>query len=137
VDELTGLRLDDAFARAPSLSYVRIVSDRFPASVPHTVTSRPSFSVVLQMLRTLPCLQGLTLVIPTRFAQVIYDNADPALTTSLHYLERLIIEAPPDFNQILKQIKTPVLRYLHLRSSEPPLDHPHEGTGGALLQFLR
>jgi len=45
----------------------------------------------------------------------------------LHYLECLIIEAP-DFNQILKQTKTPVLRYLHLWSSELPSDHPHEGT---------
>jgi hypothetical protein len=145
VDELTGL--DDAFADAPSLSYARIVSNRFPASVPQTVvdlslqlsdfvSSRPSLLAALEMLGTLPALRSLSLVIPTQFAQIIYSNEDPARETYLHRLERLIMDAPPDFNEVLRHIKTPVLRCLHLRSTEPPLDHPHEGTGEALLQFL-
>lgn len=51
------------------------------------------------------------------------------------YLERLIIDAPPDFNAVLRSIQALVLQYLYLRSTEPPLNHPHNGTGEALLQF--
>ncbi len=106
LDELSGVA--DAFAYAPSLSHVRIVSNRFPVSVPQSVvdlslqladvaSSRPSLSAALQMLGTLPA----------------------------------------DFNAILRSIQTPALQYLHLRSTEPPLNFPHQGTGEALLQFLK
>ena len=146
VDELTGLA--DAFADAPSLSHACIVSNRFPPSIPPTVvdlslqlsdvaSSRPSLFPALEMLGTLPSLRNLTLVIPTQFAQVVYSNADLAQETCFHHLERLTIDAPPDFNAVLQHIRTPVLRYLHLRSTEPPLNHPHGGRGEALLQFLR
>ena len=146
VDELTGL--GDAFADAPSLSYARIVSNRFPPSIPSTVvdlslqlsdvvSSQPSLLAALEMLGTLPYLLNLTLVIPTEFAQVVYSDMDRTRETYFHHLERLIIDAPPDFNGILKHIQTPALRYLHLRSAELPLNHPHEGTGKALLRFLR
>ena len=150
VDELTGL--GDAFADAPSLSYARIVSNRFPPSIPPTVvdlslqlsdvvSSRPSLFAALEMLGTLPYLLNLTLVIPTQFAQVVYSNVDRTRETHFHHLERLTIDAPPDFNGVLKHIQTPALKYLHLRSAEPPLrldpSHPHEGTGKALLRFLR
>jgi hypothetical protein len=145
VDELTGL---DAFADAPSLSYARIVSNRFPLHVPQAVvdlslqlsdivSSRPSLLAALEMLGNLPALRTLTLVIPAQFAQVIYGNEDPARETCLHHLERLIINAPPDLNEILQHIHAPVLQYLHLRSMEPPLNHPHEGTGKALLRFIK
>lgn len=146
MDELTGVA--DAFADAPSLSYVRIVSNRFPVSVPQSVvtlslqlgdvaSSRPSLSAALQMLGTLPALRSLTLVIPRHFVQVINSGDDPTPETCLHHLERLIIDAPPDFNAILQSIQAPALQYLHLRSTEPPLNHPHEGTGEALLRFLK
>ena len=146
VDELTGLY--NAFADAPSLSHARIVSNRFPPSIPPTVvdlslqlrdvvSSRPSLFAALEMLGTLPSLRNLTLVIPTQFAQVVCSNADLAREMYFHHLERLTIDTPPDFNEVLQHIQTPVLRYLHLRSTEPPLNRPHEGTGEALLQFLR
>jgi hypothetical protein len=148
VDELTGVA--DAFADAPSLSYVRIVSNRFPVSVPQSVvnlslqlddivSSRPSLPAALQMLGTLPALRSLTLVIPRQFVQIINsgDGPTPETVTCMHHLERLIIDAPPDFNTILQSIQAPTLQYLHLRSTEPPLNHPHEGTGEALLQFLK
>lgn len=146
VDDLTGL--DDVFADAPSLSYACIVSNRFPPSVPQTVvdlslqlsdivSSRPSLFAALEMLGTLPALRSLSLVIPTQFAQIIYSNEDPARQTYFHRLERLIIDAPPDFNEVLQHIQTPVLLCLHLRSIEPPLNHPHQGTGEALLQFIK
>jgi hypothetical protein len=148
VDELTGL--DNAFADAPSLSYARIVSNRFPPSIPTTVvnlslqlrdvvSSRPSLFAALEMLGTLPSLRNLTLVIPTPFAQVVYSDADLARGAYFHHLERLTIDAPPGFNEVLQHIQTPVLRYLRLRSTEPL----RKGTAttssgpGALLQFLR
>jgi hypothetical protein len=37
----------------------------------------------------------------------------------------------------LRHIQAPALRSLHIRSTEPPLNHPHEGTGKALLHFLK
>ncbi|KAI0254255.1 hypothetical protein BJV78DRAFT_64768 [Lactifluus subvellereus] len=146
VDELTGL--EDAFVDAPFLSGIRIVCNRFPPSLPQTVvdlsleltdiqSSLPSLSAALQMLGTLPTLQSLTLVIPPYFAQIVNSVEGPASDTCLRRLERLIIDAPPDFNEVLRHIQAPILRYLHLRSAEQPLNHPHEGTGGALLQFLR
>ena len=146
LDELSGVA--DAFAYAPSLSHVRIVSNRFPVSVPQSVvdlslqladvaSSRPSLSAALQMLGTLPVLRCLTLVIPRHFVQIIYSGDDPTQETCLHHLERLVIDAPPDFNAILRSIQTPALQYLHLRSTEPPLNFPHQGTGEALLQFLK
>ena len=148
VDELMGL--DDAFADAPSLSYARIVSNRFPPSVPQTVvdlsfqlsditSSRPSLPAALQMLGNLPALRSLTLVIPMKFAQIVINvnEGRPTPEICLHHLERLIIDAPPDFNEILQHIQTPVLQHLHLRSTEPPLNRPHEGTGEALLRFLK
>jgi hypothetical protein len=147
VDELTGL--DDAFADAPSLSYARIVSNRFPASVPQTVvdlslqlsdvvSSRPSLFATLEMLGSLPALRSLSLVIPIQFAQIIYSNDDPARReTYFRRLERLVIDAPPDFNAVLQLIQPPALQFLHLRSIEPPLNHPHQGTGEALLQFIK
>ncbi|KAH9999458.1 hypothetical protein BJV77DRAFT_1058473 [Russula vinacea] len=145
MDELTGFA--DAFADAPFLSHVCMVSNRFPVSVPQTVvylslqlsdiaSSRPSLPTALQMLGTLPALRGLTLVIPRHFVQTIYTSEDPTMETCLHHLERLIIDAPPEFN-VLQYLQAPVLQYLHLRSTEPPLNHPHDGTGEALLQFLR
>jgi hypothetical protein len=145
MDELTGFA--EAFADAPSLSYSRIVSNRFPVSVPQSVvnlslqlgdiaSSRPSLSAALEMLGTLPALRSLTLVIPRHFVQII-NYGNPTSETCLHHLERLIIDAPPDFNAILQSIQAPTLQYLHLRSTEPPLNHPHEGTGEALLQFLK
>lgn len=148
VDELMGVA--EAFADAPSLSYARIVSNRFPVSVPHSVvnlylqlgdivSSRPSLSAAVEMLGSLPALRTLALVIPRHFAQIINsgDNPNPTPETCLHHLERLIIDAPPDFNTILQTIQAPALRYLHLRSTELPLNHPHEDTGEALLQFLK
>ena len=146
VDELTGFA--DAFADAPLLSHARMTSNRFPVSIPRTVvdlsvqlsdlaSSRPSLSVVLQMLGTLPALRSLSLVIPGHFVQIIYTSEEPTPETCFHHLERLIIDAPPDFNAVLRSIQAPVLQYLHLRSTEPPLSHPHDGTGEALLQFLR
>lgn len=145
MDELTGFA--DAFADAPFLSHVCMVSNRFPVSVPQTVvylslqlsdiaSSRPSLPAALQMLGTLPALRGLTLVIPRHFVQTIYTSEDPTMETYLHHLERLIIDAPPEFN-VLQYLQAPVLQYLHLRSTEPPLNRPHDGTGEALLQFLR
>jgi hypothetical protein len=89
------------------------------------------------VLGTLPALQSLILVIPRPFVQIIYSSEDPKPESCLHRLERLIIEAPPDFNSVLQYIQAPVLQYLHLRSTEPPLNHPHGGTGEALLRFLR
>lgn len=146
VDELAGL--DDAFYDAPSLSCVRIVCNRFPPSLPTTVvelsieladipSSRPSLSALLQMLGRLPALRSLTLIIPSYFAQIIQNNEDRTTETYLHQLECLIVDAPPDFNEVLRHIQAPALRSLHLRSTEPPLNHPHEGTGEALLQFLK
>ncbi|KAH8999412.1 hypothetical protein EDB92DRAFT_1813156 [Lactarius akahatsu] len=146
VDELAGL--DDAFSDAPSLSCVRIVCNRFPPSLPKTVvelsmeltdipSSRPSLSAFLQMLGRLPALRSLTLMIPSYFAQIIQSDEDFTTETHFHHLECLIVDAPPDFNEVLRHINAPALRSLHLRSTEPPLNHPHEGTGEALLQFLK
>ncbi|KAI0301841.1 hypothetical protein B0F90DRAFT_254506 [Multifurca ochricompacta] len=146
VDELA--ELEDAFANAPSLTHVRIVCNRFPPSLPGAVvdlsleltdipSSRPSLSGALQMLATLPALKSLKLKIPTYFAQILDNTGNPALGIELHTLERLIIDAPPDFNEVLQYIRAPALRFLHLRSTEPPLNHPHGGTGEALLQFLK
>jgi hypothetical protein len=146
MDELTGVA--DAFADAPSLSYACIVSNRFPVSVPQSVvdlslqlgdiaSSRPSLSAALQMLGTLPALRSLTLVISRQFVQILNSGDDPRPETCLHHLERLIIDAPPDFNAILQSIQAPILQNLHLRSTEPPLNHPHDGTGEALLHFLK
>lgn len=146
VDELAGL--DDAFSDAPSLSCVRIVCNRFPPSLPKTVvelsieltdipSSRPSLSAFLQMLGRLPALRSLTLIIPSYFAQIIQSDEDLTTETYFHHLECLIVDAPPDFNEVLRHINAPALRSLHLRSTEPPLNHPHEGTGEALLQFLK
>jgi hypothetical protein len=145
LDELSGVA--DAFADAPFLSHVCIVSNRFPVSVPQSVvdlflqltgvaSSRPSLSAALQMLGTLSALRCLTLVIPTYFVEIIYSGDDPTPETCLHHLERLIIDAPPDFSAILQSIQAPALQYLHLRSTESLLNDPHEGTGEALLQFL-
>lgn len=146
VDELTGVA--DAFADASSLSYARISSNRFPVSVPQSVvnlyfqlgdiaSSRPSLSVALQMLESLPALRTLTLVIPRHFVQIINSGDNPTPKTCLHHLERLIIDAPPDSNTILQSIQAPALLYLHLRSTEPPLNNSHEDAGEALLQFLK
>lgn len=146
VDELAGL--DDAFSDAPSLSCVRIVCNRFPPSLPKTVvelsmeltdipSSRPSLSAVLQILGRLPALRSLTLIIPSYFAQIIQNDEDLNTETYLHRLECLIVDAPPDFNEVLRHIRTPALRSLRLRSTETPLNRPHEGTGEALLQFLK
>jgi hypothetical protein len=146
VDELAGL--DDAFSDAPSLSYVRIVSNRFPPSLPNAVvrlsmeltgivSSRQSLSAVLQILGRLPSLRSLALIIPLCFARIIQNDEDFKTETCLHRLERLVVDAPPDFNEILRHIQAPALRSLHLRSTKPPSNHPHEGTGKALLQFLK
>ncbi|KAH9180011.1 hypothetical protein EDB89DRAFT_1901022 [Lactarius sanguifluus] len=146
VDELAGL--DDAFSDAPSLSCVRIVCNRFPPSLPKTVvelsieltdipSSRPSLSAFLQMIGRLPALRSLTLIIPSYFAQIIQSDEDLTTETYFHHLECLIVDASPDFNEVLRHINAPALRSLHLRSTEPPLNHPHEGTGEALLQFLK
>ena len=146
VDELAGL--DDAFSDAPSLSCVRIVSNRFPPSLPNAVvklsmeltgivSSRPSLSAALQMLGRLPSLRNLTLIIPLCFARIIQNDEDFKTETCLRYLECLVVDAPPDFNKVLRHIQAPALRSLHLRSTGPPSNHPHEGTGKALLQFLK
>jgi hypothetical protein len=146
IDELAGL--DDAFSDAPSLSYVRIVSNRFPPSLPNAVvrlsmeltgivSSRQSLSAVLQILGRLPSLRSLALIIPLCFARIIQNDEDFKTETCLHRLERLVVDAPPDFNKILRHIQAPALRSLHLRSTKPPSNHPHEGTGKALLQFLK
>jgi len=146
VDELVGL--DDAFSDAPSLSCVHIVSNRFPSSLPETTvelsmeltdipSSRPSLSAFLQTLERLPALRGLTLTIPSYFSQIIRSDEDFTSEIYLHHLECLIVVAPPEFNEVLRHIRAPALRSLHLRSTEPPLYHPHEGTGEALLQFLK
>lgn len=146
VDELVGL--DDAFFDAPSLSWVRIVSNRFPPGLPKSVvelsmelidivSSRPSLSSFLQMLGQLPALQSLALIIPSYFAQAIQCDEDLKTETYLHHLERLVVDAPPDFNEVLRHLQAPTLRSLHLRSTEPPPSHPHEGTGKALIQFLK
>jgi len=146
VDDITAL--DEAFADAPSLSYARIISNRFPPSVPRSivdlslqlcdiVSSRPSLFAALEMLGTLPALRALSLVIPSQFSRIVYSNENPARETCLHHLERLIIDAPPDFNEVLQHLQTPALRCLYLRSSELPLNHPHEGTGESLLRFLK
>ena len=72
-----------------------------------------------------------------------HDKWDIVLTRyktyygALAYLEHLIIDATPDFNAVLRSIQALVLQYLYLRSTEPPLNHPHNGTGEALLQSLR
>ncbi|KAH9963221.1 hypothetical protein BC827DRAFT_151093 [Russula dissimulans] len=141
VDELLGL--DDTFRAhdAPSLSHIRVVSNRFPLSIPPTVvdlflqlddivSSRPSLSAAWQMLGTLPALRGLTLVVPAEFARILSIDGRPAPVTCLPQLEHLVIDAPPDFNDVLRYIKTPVLRSLHLRSIVLPF------TDKALLQFL-
>lgn len=146
VDELAGL--EDAFVNAPSLSGIRIVCNRFPPNLPQTVvnlsleltdiqSSLPSLSAALQMLGTLPTLQSLTLVISPYFAQIVNSVEGTASDTCFYRLERLIIDAPPDFDKVLRHIQAPILRYLHLRSTEPPLNHLDEGTCEALLQFLR
>ncbi|KAF8271745.1 hypothetical protein EI94DRAFT_1567886 [Lactarius quietus] len=146
VDELVGS--DDAFSDARFLSNVRIVSNRFPPSLPNTVvelsveltdilSSRPSLSALLQVLGRLPALRSLALIIPSYFAQIIQNDEDLKTETYLHQLECLVIDAPPYFNEALRHIQAPALRSLHLRSTEPPLNRPHEGTGEALLQFLK
>ncbi|KAI9510476.1 hypothetical protein F5148DRAFT_583179 [Russula earlei] len=146
VDELAGLH--DAFADASSLSHIRVVSNRFPPSLPQTVaelslelhdvvSSSPSLSAILQILGTLPALRSLTFVITPPFAGIIYNDEHRAQETCLHYLERLIIDAPPVFDKFLQHIQTPALQYLHLRSIGPPLGRPHEGIGQALFQFIR
>lgn len=145
VDELTGFA--GAFADAPLLSYSRVVSNKFPVSVPRTVVDlslqlsdivspRPSLSKALQMLGALPALRSLSLVISGRIVHIIYGE-DSTPETCLYHLERLTIDAPPDFNAVLRSIQAPVLQYLHLRSTESPLNRPHDGTGEALLRFLR
>jgi hypothetical protein len=124
------------------------ISNRFPVSVPQSVvdlfvqlsdiaSSRPSLSVALRMLGTLPALRSLTLVVPRHFVEIIYSGKDPTPETCLPHLDRLIIDAPPDFNAVLQSIQAPVLQCLHLRSTDPPLNYPHDGTGEALLRFLR
>ena len=146
VDELAGL--EDAFSDTPSLSCARIVSNRFPPSLPNTVvelsmeltdilSSRPSLSALLQILERLPALRSLALIIPSYFAQIIQNDEHLETETYLQHLENLIVDAPPDFNEVLRHIRAPALRSLELRSTEPPLNHPHEGTGDALLQFLK
>lgn len=146
VDELAGL--DDAFSDAPSLSRVRIVSNRFPPSLPKSVielsmeladvvSSRPSLSVVLHMLGRLSALRSLTLIIHPHFARVIQNDGDLKTETYLHHLERLVTHALPGFNEVLRHIHAPALRSLHLRSKEAPPNHPHEGTGEVLFQFLK
>jgi hypothetical protein len=146
VDELAGL--EETFVYTPSLSVIRIVCNRFPPSLPQTVvdlsleltdipSSRPSLSTALQMLGTLPTLQSLTLIIAPYFAQHVDGIEDDRSDTCLHHLEHLIVDAPPDFNEVLRHIQAPILRCLHLRSAEPPFNHPHQGTGKALLRFLR
>ncbi|KAI0269286.1 hypothetical protein BC834DRAFT_820082 [Gloeopeniophorella convolvens] len=144
-DDLAGL--EEVFSQAPRLSSIRIVSNRFPPNLPQTVadlslelaeapSSRPSIPAAFEMLGGLPSLRSLTLVIPDHFVEVLEFPGGQATATLLPCLERLVINAAPDATEILQYLQVPNLRFLHLRSSELPLNRPHEVTGQALRRFL-
>ncbi|KAH9045714.1 hypothetical protein EDB85DRAFT_1853008 [Lactarius pseudohatsudake] len=138
VDELAGL--DDAFSDAPSLSCVRIVCNRFPPSLPKTVVE---LSIELDrhsvLAPVIVCFSADARTTSYTSESNTYNSL--ILRTNHSKVTKISRQKPTftiwKFNEVLRHINAPALRSLHLRSTEPPLNHPHEGTGEALLQFLK
>jgi hypothetical protein len=150
-DELFLIGLEEVFVDAPSLSDISISCNRFPPSLPRTVVDlflelelTQSFCLSdAKMLTALPTLQNLerlTLVINPKYLQPIITPAGPAPDICLQHLECLIICTQPGYyNPILRYLRTPMLRCLHLQQEplSPYNKHPREDIGKILLQFLR
>ncbi|KAA1466209.1 hypothetical protein DENSPDRAFT_830973 [Dentipellis sp. KUC8613] len=141
---LTGLR--EAFERSAHLQTLHIISNSFPSALPIQISDLSmelgtfplgpiSVDNMLETIAELPSLERLTLVAPNNFSASLLPNEQNP-PTQLSSLRTLFLEGYPDFNQILRYIETPILRHLHLRSTEPPLNFPHESTGVALRSFI-
>ena len=135
------------FQNAPQLKSITWTSNTFPSSLPSqiselTITLLPfpsgpmSVLWLLEVLANLPSLKNLTLTIPVTFSEVILFPREQTPPFLLSRLESLTVQSYPDFNNILLYIQTPNLSRLHLRSSEPPLNHPHAATGASLCRFI-
>jgi F-box-like len=152
-DELFLIGLEEVFVNAPSLSVIRIFSNSFPPSLPQTVVDlyldlncscRRSFCLsdakVLTPLPALQKLQRLTLVIDPQYSQPIITPEDLVPNICLQHLECLIIHTQAGYyNPILRYLRTPILRCLHLQQSQLSryCKHHREDIGKILLQFLR
>ncbi|KAH9978089.1 hypothetical protein BGW80DRAFT_793284 [Lactifluus volemus] len=147
-DEPFLVGLEEVFVDAPSLSDIRIFSNRFPPSLPQTVVDlhlsldcMRSFCLsdvkLLTALQTLQKLQRLTLTINPQYSYFIIAHEDPVPDIYLQHLECLIICGY--YNYILRYLRTPILRCLHLSHEPlfPSNKHPDKDIGKILLQFLR
>ncbi|KAI0049618.1 hypothetical protein FA95DRAFT_1537909 [Auriscalpium vulgare] len=147
--DLNGLRgLHEAFLDSPDLHSLHLSLNGFPLSLTthvasiwlemsHTSTELLEVASILGLLQALPALHTLTLVVPSDLANAVTlpDVRSPPYT--LAHLESLTLNGYPAFNGILRCIHSPALRRLHIRSTDQPLNYPHEPTGSALCQFLQ
>jgi F-box-like len=150
-DEILLTGLDQVFVDAPSLSVIRISCESFPLSLPPTVVDLClelecselyclSYAKMLTTLPTLQKLQRLTLVLEPKYSQPIIIPENPAPDICLQHLECLIIRTQPGYyNHILRYLRTPILRCLHLQQGprSPYYESPREDIDEILLQFLR
>ncbi|TFY72758.1 hypothetical protein EVG20_g253 [Dentipellis fragilis] len=145
VEELTGLR--EAFEHSPHLQMLHIISNGFPPALPIQISdlsmelgSFPIGSIsvenMLETIADLPSLERLTLVAPINFSVSLTLPNEQRPPTQLPSLRTLILDGYPDFNEILRFIEAPALRHLHLHSTEPPLNFPHETTGTSLRYLI-
>ncbi|KAI0028692.1 hypothetical protein K488DRAFT_57957 [Vararia minispora EC-137] len=136
------------FNDAPNLRTVDIFTNRFPPQYPMQVhnlslqlhpsattwLAEAAMAMPFSHLSNLPSLVSLVLTTPFDYGS-LFDDTTPM--TTLPHLEHLTLNSHRASMEILRYITAPRLRSLRIRSTEPPLSHPHEPTGLALLQFLR
>ncbi|THH17957.1 hypothetical protein EW146_g2951 [Bondarzewia mesenterica] len=144
-EELLGL--GQAFQNAPCLRGLNVTCNILPSSLPSQISDLDvtlvpfpfgplTVTTLLGLLANLPRLRRLTLTVSIAFSGVITVPNDGTTETPLTHLESLTINSFPDFNEILRHLRTPILRRLYIRSSEPPLNYPHEETGTSLCHFI-
>ncbi|TFY83807.1 hypothetical protein EWM64_g188 [Hericium alpestre] len=139
--------LSETIQHAPHLRTVSTICNKFPVAVPNQIrelsmelvpfsTGPVAIMPVLTMLEKLLHLERLTLTVPSDFSEAIVFPAPDVPPAILRELRILIINAYPGFNAFLRHVDTRELCRLHLRSSDAPLNFPHEDTGSSLRQFI-
>lgn len=139
-----------SFSNSPMLKEVQITANLVPVVVPSHISSlwlnflesppnRPvSAPALFALLESLPRLKQFRMQMPSEFEHRFISTGESDQVVELPQLESLVLEDIGGLAWIIKHIRAPFLKRLHLRSPEveDSLPDVEELTGPSLLGFL-